>query len=43
MQGKSRSDKVGKECSKEGKKRIACRILVGMAKGKGPIARPRHR
>jgi hypothetical protein len=34
---------MGRACSTIGKKRNACRILVGKPEGKGPIGRPRGR
>jgi hypothetical protein len=34
---------MGRACSTNGKKRNACRILVGKAEGKIPLGRPRCR
>jgi hypothetical protein len=34
---------MGRACSTNGEKRNACRILVGMPGGKGPLGRPRRR
>jgi hypothetical protein len=34
---------MDKECSTNGEKRIAYRVLVGKPEGKRPIARPRLR
>jgi hypothetical protein len=34
---------MGRECSTIDEKRNACRILVGMPKGKRPLGRPRRR
>jgi hypothetical protein len=36
------ADEMGKECSTNGEKRNACRILVGKPKGKRPLGRPRR-
>jgi hypothetical protein len=34
---------MGRACSKNGEKRNAYRILVGKARKKGPLGRPRRR
>jgi hypothetical protein len=34
---------MGRACSTNGEKRIACRILVGRPEGKRPLGRPRCR
>jgi hypothetical protein len=33
---------MGRECSTNGEKRNACRIMVGKPEGKRPLGRPRH-
>jgi hypothetical protein len=34
---------MGRECSTDGEKRNAYRMLVGKPEGKRPLGRPRHR
>jgi hypothetical protein len=34
---------MGRACSRNWEKRIACRILVGKPEGEGPLRRPRGR
>jgi hypothetical protein len=34
---------MGRACNTNGKKRNACRIVVGKPEGKRPLGRPRHR
>jgi hypothetical protein len=34
---------MGRACSTNGEKRIACMILVGKPEGKRPLGRPRRR
>jgi hypothetical protein len=36
-------DEMGRACSTNGKKRNACRILVGKPEGKRPLGRPKRR
>jgi hypothetical protein len=38
-----KEDEMVRACSTNGEKRNAYRILVGMAEGKRPLGRPRHR
>jgi predicted RNA-binding protein YlqC (UPF0109 family) len=38
-----KEDEMGRACSKHGKNRNACRILVGKPEGKKPLGRPRRR
>jgi hypothetical protein len=33
---------MDRECSTNGEKRNACRLLVGMPEGRKPLGRPRH-
>jgi hypothetical protein len=38
-----KEDEIGMECSINGEKRDANKLLVGKPKGKKPIGRPRHK
>jgi hypothetical protein len=40
---RSIKDEIGRECSTNGEKRNAYRILVGTPEGKRPLGRPRRR
>jgi hypothetical protein len=38
-----KEDEMGRACSTKGKKRNACRILVGKPEGNRPLGKPRYK